>query len=359
MATIYDVAQETGFSLGTVSNVINNGPRPVRPETRRLILEAVEKLNFHPNAVARGLARQKTQTIGILFGVVESSAIVINVYSATILQAVLSVAAETGYNVTHMTTPWRGAEESLASYRDGRTDGLIVVAPPTDSDLLPALAALKTPLVAISASRQEGLAPSVDIDDTHGTRLAVDHLLKLGHRRIAHISGHPNLESAAVRRAVFAECLAGAQIPLDPAYVKQGYYSPASGYANTRELLALPQPPTAIFAANDEIAIGVLDAAREMGISVPGKLSVVGVDNRPEGGLTHPALTTLRQPFDDVGQEATRLLIRRIDGQDISNRTRLFLPDLVVRESTAPPSNSRPKRAKSARTALPDPMEER
>lgn len=338
MATIYDVVQESGFSLATVSNVINNGPRPVRAETRRLILEAVERLNFHPNAVARGLARQKTQTIGILFGVVESSAIVINSYSAAILQAALSVASQTGYNVTHMTSPWRGATESLAAFRDGRTDGLLVVAPPLDSDLLPALASLGVPLVAISAGRDQAFVPSVDIDDVHGARLVIDHLVSLGHTRIAHITGHPNLESARVRRATFEEKMTEAQIPLRDEYLRPGTYSPESGYSNTRTLLALSEPPTAVFAANDEIAVGVLDAARDAGVSVPNQLSVVGVDDRPMATLVRPTLTTLHQPFDEVGQEATQLLISSIARHEISPCVRLFLPNLVVRESTAPPA---------------------
>jgi DNA-binding LacI/PurR family transcriptional regulator len=341
VATIYDVAQECGFSLGTVSNVINDGPKPVRPETRRLVWEAVQRLNFHPNAVARGLARQRTQTIGILFGVVESSAIVINAYSAAILQAVLSVAAGTGYNVTHLTTPWRGADESLAFFRDGRTDGMLVVAPPTDSDLLPALASLNLPLVAVSGATDQARLPSVDIDDSYGTRLVMDHLLALGHRRIAHISGHPNLVSGHVRQRVFAECLVAADIQLRQEYLRPGQYSPEAGYENARALLKLGEPPTAIFAANDEIAVGVLDAAREMGVSVPQDLSVVGVDNRPMASLVMPSLTTLQQPFGQVGEEATRLLIRRIAGEEVPDGVRLFLPNLVIRESTAPaPVNS-------------------
>src|SRR5512138_3758517 len=122
MATIYDVARESGFSLSTISNVLNDGPRPVRPETRRRILETVRRLDYHPSAMARGLARQLTGTLGILFGVVESSAVVINAYSAAVLQGVLTAAAETGYDVTHLTAPWRGAEASLRAFRGRSTD---------------------------------------------------------------------------------------------------------------------------------------------------------------------------------------------------------------------------------------------
>lgn len=337
MATIYDVAEECGFSLATVSNVINNGSRPVRPETKRLILEAVERLNYHPSAVARGLARQRTHAIGILFGFVQLSEIVINAYSAAVLQAVLSVAAETGYNVTHLTPRWEGAEKSLREFRDGRTDGLLVVAPPTDSDLLPALASIGVPLVAVSPGKGQAAVPAVDVDDVFGATLAMRHLLDLGHRRIAHIAGNPNLESAAVRMGVFRESLEALGIELDEQYVGQGSYSPACGYAHTRRLMSLPVPPTAIFAGNDEIAFGVLEAAREMGIEVPRQLSVVAVDDRPMASLMSPGLTTLHQPFDEVGREATRRLIDAIEGKPVSTDTVLFEPRLIVRDSTAPP----------------------
>jgi LacI family transcriptional regulator len=338
MATIYDVAKEAGVSLSTVSNVLNNGPRPVRPETRKRILEAVRRLDYHPSAVARGLARQRTNTLGIFFSVVESSAIVMNAYSAAILQGALAAAADTGYNITHLTTPWRDAEHSIAPFRDRRIDGVLVVAPLTDSDMMPALTALELPVVAVSWPPERGGVPSVDIDDVCGTRLLMQHLLDLGHRRIGHITGHPNLISASTRQQVYQQCLAEVGIVLRPDYVVSGLYSSEAGYANACRLLTLPDPPTAIFAGNDEIAYGVLEAARAMGIAVPGRLSVVGVDDRPQSALMTPPLTTLRQPFDKVGEEATRLLIQRVAGKPVPAMRHLFTPELVVRGSTAPPS---------------------
>lgn len=337
MATIYDVAKESGVSLSTVSNVLNNGPRPVRPETRQRILDAVRRLDYHPNAMARGLARQRTNTLGIMFGVVESSAIVINAYSAAILQGVLAESAEVGYNVTHLTSTWRGAEQSLAAFRDRRTDGILVVAPTTDSDLMPALASLGLPLVAVSWPPECGGVPSVDVDDVDGARQAMRHLLELGHRRIAHATGHPNLISADIRRRVYRESLAEAGIEMRPDYLLPGYYATESGYENTRILLALPDPPTALFAGNDEIAFGALEACRQLGIRVPEQLSIIGVDDRPLAAFVTPPLTTMRQPFDAVGREATRLLIQRVEGKPVAAEMRIFQPELVVRGSTAAP----------------------
>jgi Transcriptional regulators len=337
MPTIYDVAKESGFSLATVSNVLNDGPRPVRPETRRRILEVVNRLNYHPNAVARGLARQRTNMLGIYYGVVDSPSIAINAYSAGVLQGVLTAATEAMYNVTHVTLPWRDAEESLAPFRDRRSDGILVVAPPTDSDLMPALCSLRLPLVAISWPPEQGNIPTVDVDDVAGANLVMDHLLGLGHRRIAHLMGHSNLISAEVRRNVYQERLIAAGIEPRPEYLLPGLYDTKSGYENTLRLLALPEPPTAIFAGNDEIAFGVLEAARERGVAVPEQLSVIGVDDRPPAAFTTPPLTTLRQPFQRVGEEAARLLIQRIAGDAVPAVLHLFPPELVERGSTTAP----------------------
>jgi len=336
MATIYDVAKESGFSLATVSNVLNGGPKPVRAETRERILATVRRLNYHPSAVARGLARRRTNTLGILFGVVEPSAVVLNAYSASVLQGVLTAASAAGYNVTHYTEPWKDAAHSAAAYRDRRTDGLIVVAPPTDSDLMPTLAALDLPLVAVSWPTDVVPVPAVDADDQHGARLAMEHLLGLGHTRVAHLMGHDCLLSARVRREVYEEVLWEKGITPRPGYLLPGHYSQESGYENGRRLLALPEPPTAVFAGNDEIAYGLIEAAREKGVAVPAQLSIVGVDDRPPSALMTPPLTTVRQPFFEIAEEATRLLLRRIAGDKVAPGTRLLPPSLIVRATTAP-----------------------
>jgi len=339
MATIYDVAKESGFSLSTISNVLNNGPRPVRPETRTRILETMRQLDYHPSALARGLASQRTYNLGIMFGVVESAAIVINAYSAAILQGALTAAADTGYNITHLTTPWRGRDVSLSQFRDRSTDGILVVAPPTDSDLIPALASLKRPLVAVSWPPEREGVPSIDQDDLYGARILVRHLTELGHRRIGHLTGHPNLVSAGMRQQVYLECLAEAGIEMRPEYILSGVYSSESGYENARILLSLPERPTAIFAGNDEIAFGAMDAARDMGISIPDELSIVGVDDRPLAAYMSPPLTTLHPPFAEMGEAAVRLLIQLVEGKDVPATTQLFKPELIVRKSTAPPAS--------------------
>jgi LacI family transcriptional regulator len=337
MATIYDVARESGFSLATISNVLNNGARPVKPETRVRILAAMERLNYHPSAFARGLARQRAQTLGVLFGVVEPAAVILNAYSAAVLQGVLTACAETGYNVLHYTTPWVDSATSLAEFRDRRSDGVIVVAPPTDSDLMPALATLELPIVAISWPPDRGAIPTVDADDRIGARLVTRHLLDLGHRRIAHLMGHANLLSAVTRRDVFLEEMRAAGCPPPPEYVLPGQYATASGYDNAQRLLTLPAPPTAIFAGNDEIAFGVIEAARRRHVRIPEDLSLAGYDDRPPAAIISPRLTTVRQPFVQIGEQAVRVLRERIDNPEAPVAAHLLTPELIVRDSTAPP----------------------
>jgi LacI family transcriptional regulator len=268
---------------------------------------------------------------------VEASAVVLNAYSADVLQGVLTAAAATGYNVTHYTNRWIDAEQSLADFRDQRSDGLIVVAPPIDSDMMLALASLNLPLVAVSWPSSQVEVPSVDADDRLGTRLVVQHLLDLGHRRIAHLMGHGNLLSALTRRDVFLEMIGEAGIEHDPALVLSGQYSAETGHANARLLLTMPNPPTAIFAGNDEIAIGVLEAARELGVRIPEDLSLIGYDDRPVSALLTPRLTTVRQPFVGIGEHATRLLLERIDGKEVAPINHWLTPELIVRESTGSP----------------------
>ncbi len=287
--------------------------------------------------MARGLARRRTHTIGILFGIVEPSAVILNAYSASVLQGVLTAAAAASFNVTHYTNTWHGAEQSLAEFRGRRSDGLLVVAPPTDSDLMPSLISLDLPLVAISWASQNPVVPTVDADDRCGTQLVMQHLLDLGHRRIAHLMGNGNLLSALTRREVYLSAMTDAGIAPDPEFLLTGQYSVESGYENARRLLKGPFRPTAIFAGNDEIAIGVLEAARELGVRVPEDLSLVGYDDRPISALLSPKLTTVRQPFVGIGEYATRLLLQQIAGDEVSAIAHWLTPELIVRDSTAPP----------------------
>jgi LacI family transcriptional regulator len=336
MATIRDVARESGVSVATVSYVLNDGPRPVREETRRQVLAAMDRLGYHPNGLARALARRRVHTLGVLFGRVEP-AIVTNEYFTGILQGVMTEAAARGYNVTLFTRPWEDAARSAPLLNDGRTDGALVIAPLKGTDVVEGLARLDLPLVVVSAAPAPATSiPFVDVDNELGARLATEHLLSLGHKRIAHLMGEEAQPSVPARRGGFRAAMDRAGIEVPPADLVSSRYNVEGGYEAMRRLLALPQPPTAIVAGNDALALGAMSAAREFGVAVPDQLSVVGFDDIASARLVTPPLTTVRQPLAEMGAEATRLLIAQIEKEPIDRLACCVEPELILRGSTAP-----------------------
>lgn len=345
MATIRDVARESGVSVATVSYVLNNGPRQVRAETRQRVLEVMHRLDYHPNAMARGLVRRRMHTLGVLFGQVEP-AVVTNPYAAAVLQGILTSCADLGYNVTLFPRAWQNTRDSVAPFRDRRTDGVLVVAPLTGSDVVSSLASFGLPLVVISSPSPVPGVPSIDIDNKRGARLAVEHLIGLGHTRIAHIAGDETHASVSKRRQGFLSTLMEAGLSAPEEYLISSHYSREHSLPIARRLLSQKQRPTAIFAGNDMIAVAVLEAARELDILVPEELSVVGFDDLPMASHVTPQLTTVRQPLAVLGERATRLLVQRIEGhtsetgEAFSDSQKLEEPDLVIRGTTAPPPPS-------------------
>jgi DNA-binding LacI/PurR family transcriptional regulator len=337
MATIHDVAKECGVSITTVSLVLNNSTRPVNIETRKRVQAAARRLNYHPSAVARGLVQRRMYSLGVYFCTVEES-IVTNAYASGVLQGVFQEGTRREYDVHLFTTPWKNAETSAARFRDRRTDGTLVIAPTRDSDIVERLHGLGLPLVVVSAPTTVPGVPYVDVDDAEGGRIAARHLLSLGHQRIAHLAGDENQSSVRQRRDAFLTTLAEAGMILPPEYLPPGTFNIDGRYENACRILDLPNRPTAIFATNDDIAFAVLRAARERGISVPEQLSVIGFDDYPAASLTFPALTTIHHPLRSIGARATQLLIERVEGTPITELRHIFTPELVVRDTTAPPS---------------------
>ena len=329
----------------TVSAVVN-GSRSntlVSEATRRRIMESAAKVDYHPNAVARSLASRKTFSIGVLFGVLNPTAAIGNAYAIALLQGIMDEAAAHRYNILLFTQEWEDAVRSAPGFRDRRTDGVILVAPLTDTDMLAALSALPIPLVAISPDPAlcPAHVPSVDVDNAAGIRQAVRHLADLGHTRIAHITGNPNVASVDQRRKAFILSLAERGLP--PAL--PGHIVPASYDAKTvpdlvPRLLDSGTRPTAIVAGNDNIAAAVIMVCRSLGVSVPGQLSVIGFDGLLSESEVTPALSTIRQPIREIGAEAVRLLLAEIESSKESDvvggrvHHPIYLaPELVLRGS--------------------------
>jgi LacI family transcriptional regulator len=341
MATIRDVAQECGVSVATVSYVLNGSSLPVRAETRHKVLEAARRLNYQPSGIARALVRRRMHIISTQFHV-SATGLAIDAFSSGILQGILNAAGKTDYDVLVFSKPW---PESQAAYvRDRRADGILVVAPRLGSDTIPSLLAFGIPVVALSTSGELWGVPAVDIDNEAGARLAAEHLLSLGHRRIAHLMGDADQPSAAARRTGFRGAMAAAGAAVPEEYIVSGRYKGEVNYEQTRRLLQLAEPPTALFAGNDLIALSALEAARDLGVAVPGEFSIVGFDDIPTAAYVSPPLTTIRQPLPEIGGAAFNLLVARVEGQSVPPTTQRVEPQLVVRGSTASPAYRRPVR---------------
>jgi LacI family transcriptional regulator len=345
--TLRDIAESAGVSLFTASVVLNGARSNTRvsEDTRRRIEHVARSIGYHPNAMARGLMHQRMNTIGVLFGVVEPAVVLTNPYSTAVLQGILAAASPLRLNVTIFSEPWIDTATSAARFRDGRTDGVIAVAPVAGSDMIAGLVERGVPVVAIAHTCDTLGVPSVDVDNEAGIRLATEHLLGLGHRKIAHLTGDEDMVSVPPRRAAFLATMTAAGIDVPPTYIERCSYNGSGAAEAVRALMALPEPPTAIVAGNDSIALGALGAARDLGLKLPQDLSIVGFDDAPSSALVTPALTTVRQPLLDIGAEALRLLVALIEGESVPSVTHLKPPELVVRDSVAPvlaPEGKRP-----------------
>lgn len=345
--TINDIAEACGVSKATVSYVIN-GKRVLKSETREKVHLAMREMNYHPSAVARGLSSKRVHTIGVLFVAPDPVESITNAYASGILHGVLTQAQHYRFNVTLFTEAWEDAIASARPLADGRTDGILVVAPPLTSDVLRGLSSLTMPIVAVAAGKQDGMV-TVDVDNYAGSRLAAEHLLQLGHRRVAYLTGNDDMADYKPRYAGFCDALRGAGVEIVPEFIQLSHLNGSLAFDQTIRLLSHPEPPTAICAGNDAIALAVIEAARSAGVSIPAQLSVVGFDDIPSAAIVAPGLTTIRQPLTEIGATATRLLIERVrqpDGagdQTPEEQTGVTLAaELIVRDSTAPVCQPQP-----------------
>ena len=340
--TITDVARESGVSIATVSYVLNNGPRRVVPATRARVQAAIEKLQYHPSTMARGLGQKRLDCLGVVFpqpnpGLVSDS------YFGAILDGIIQVATERRQNVTLYTgLEWSGVA-SLPAFRDRRVDGLLLVATLTDSGIVPALTEAGLPFVLINGTSSDPRVSQVDIDNADAARQVVAHLAELGHTRIALLGGQPNSPSTAPRRAGFVSAMQSLGLAVDADLLLEGAYTREWGRAGMARLLALPTPPTAVFAGGDGIAAGAYTACAEAGVSVPQQISLVGFDDAPYAKDLVPALTTVHHPLPQIGATAATVLLDRLEsaarasGEELPGVQVSLYGKLIVRGSTSAP----------------------
>ena len=331
--TIYDVARLAGVSTATVSRALN-GAGQIAPSTRAAIEAAVEQLGYRANTIARSLVTKSTQTIALLLPDIT------NPFYAALVSGVQEYALGHDYTMLLCTTEGDAAREEqyLSLLRAKQVDGALV-----DGLLLPPERIARFvkdgfPIVCLDRDVESDSIPLVQVDNRLGGRLATEHLLGLGHSRIGHVTGAHVLGISDERLAGYWEALVNAGIEADPRLVAEGYFTEEGGYTAARALLRASPKMTAIFAANDLSAIGVLSAIAESGRRVPGDVSVIGFDDLRLSAFTAPPLTTIRQPAAEIAQLATELLIGLTRGEQPGKVRHLLEPTLVVRKSTAPPS---------------------
>lgn len=335
MSTIKDVALRAGVSFTTVSHVLNR-TRPVSESARMRVQQAVADLGYFPSAVARSLKTSETHIIGMLVPNVT------NPFFAELTLGVEDFSHQTGYSVFLCNCDDNPARESryLQTLVEHRVDGMLLASAGGVNSLPHGWTAYGMPSVMVDCRIPGVKADLIRIDHQAGARLAVEHLLALGHTKIACISGPRELEVSQLRADGWRQALAGAGVTPKALWMEEGDFSSASGYAAATRIFARRQV-SAVFASNDLMALGALRAAAESGLAVPSAMSVMGFDGIDLGAYSFPALSSVGYSIRKLGEHAASLLIRRIEAPSRSTQDLVMAPQLMLRESTAAPSRLR------------------
>jgi LacI family transcriptional regulator len=325
--TIHDVAKATGVSVSTVSRVLNNKD-DVAPATYEKVRRVIEELGYTSSLAAKSMRSRRTNVIGVVTHELRTS------FNIQVVRGANRAIEQYGYDLMAYTGENKGGqalmvwEQNQVSRLNGSlTDGIVIAAP------IAINFSTAYPLVAVDSHIQGTNFPAVIATNHTGALAVMEYLIGLGHTRIGFISGHPYLESATRRLQGYLDGLREADIPINPDLIQTADFSQEKGFSCAQKLLALAHPPTAIFAANDYMAMGVIEAAHKAGLCVPQDLSVVGFDNIPESAYLHPPLTTVDQFIEEMGYIATEMLIRLIQDETLETQLYTIPTRLVIRDS--------------------------
>lgn len=333
-ATIDDVAKLASVSIKTVSRVVNNEPN-VRPQTREKVLVAIAELDYRPNLSARSLAGNRSYVLGLLYAIPGA-----NYYVIDIQEGVLSICRPQGYDL--LIHPCDHRDKNLARevkdlIHQKRLDGLIITPPLSDNlELINTLKDINLPFVRVAPTRNKEICPCVETNDHQASYEMTCQLIGMGHTNIGFICGHPDHLAVAHRYEGYKAALAKNKIRLNKKLVEHGLNSFESGESCARKLLQRSPRPTAIFAANDDMAAGAMLVAHQAGIKIPADLSVVGYDDTPVAHQLWPALTTVRQPIQKMAEKATDLLLGQLRYKGENFTSSMLISSLIVRDSTGP-----------------------
>jgi LacI family transcriptional regulator len=325
--TIRDVAEAAGVSVSTVSRVLNDKD-DVAPETYERVQDVIQQMGYTSSLAARSMRSRRTNVIGLIVPDVADS------FSIQVMKGVNQAIFELDYDLIIYTSgsiKKRSAaerEQYFVSLLNGSvTDGVIIVTPAATNFSTAA------PVVTIDPNNECPECLMISATNHTGAMAAMEYLIGLGHRRIGFIGGRPDLQCAQRRLQGYQDALRQANIALDPALIAAGDFTKETGQECARQLLSLPEPPTAIFAANDQSAMGAIKAARNADLRVPDDLSVIGFDNIPEAAYFNPALTTIDQFMEKMGYTATEMLIDLVQGKPLKHELHKIPTQLIVRDS--------------------------
>ena len=326
--TIRELSEAAGVSVATVSRALNNSDHPINPATKQRILDLAQKMGYYPNHVARSLRTDRSPIIGIICDDITS------VFTTAIVRGIQDRLKADGYFCIVINTDWDPASEQRA-IRDlaGHSIEGIIFAETTHQSANLELNIEDKKYVFVHRLFPIGYANSVIPDEMYGSRLAVNHLIRLGHRRIGHITGSKGFFASKERLLGYRAELEQAGIPFDPELVEPGDFDLKAGYDAARRLLERSNRPTAVFVANDWIALGTIYAAQDLGLRVPDDLAIVGYDDREIATLARPTITTVTLPCFEMGQASAERLLALIRNEATTNEEIKIKGRLIIRES--------------------------
>ncbi|GGJ67871.1 LacI family transcriptional regulator [Anoxybacillus voinovskiensis] len=327
--TIYDVAREANVSMATVSRVVNGNPN-VKPSTRKKVLEAIERLGYRPNAVARGLASKKTTTVGVIIPDISS------IFFAELARGIEDIATMYKYNIILSNSDQNKEKELhlLNTMLAKQVDGILFMGGNITEEHVNEFQKSDVPIVLAATIEENHLIPSVNIDYEQAAFEAVTHLLEKGHTRVAYITGPANDPINTKKLAGYRRALEAHGIAYDEALIVEGDYSYDSGIEAYEKIAELEEKPTAVFAGTDEMALGIIHGAQDHGVHVPEQLEVIGFDNTRLATMVRPRLTTVVQPMYDIGAVAMRLLTKYMNKERVENHIVVLPHRIEYRQST-------------------------
>lgn len=326
--TLVELAQAAGVSVSTVSRALSNGKYPLKKETRQKILELAQEMGYKPNLIARGLQSSHSHLVGVIVDRMQSP------FAAATVEGIQDGLRHAGYSISiaYSNRDQAIATDAIHSFYSHQVDGIIILNSWLHTFNDPILALQDRPFVFVNRVFGNRIQNCVGPGDRQGARLATQHLVELGHRRIGYINGMEDWIEAQNRLSGYRDVLTEHGLAVDETLIRHGDWGVDSGYEAARELLALEERPTAIFAANDMMAMGTIYAIQKAGLDVPGDVAVVGYDDRDFAAWIRPALTTVRMPSYEMGQAAARLLLQQINKEELEDATQIT-GQLIVRES--------------------------